>query len=171
MKKILLSVIVLVLVLSACTKEQFEDTYSDPAKVSTTTIDRQFAGVLSSNLSYVMYRYWQYFVVYQNTLTPWTQTAVTLNTNGRYIPGAAAVGDYWTTYYALLAQYKELLRVNGALTETEQQANRIYVIAATIYFYDFTQKAVDIWGDIPWSGAGLLGTLNGDYKNATASQR
>ncbi|HEX5154130.1 MAG TPA: SusD/RagB family nutrient-binding outer membrane lipoprotein [Parafilimonas sp.] len=171
MKKILSSVFILALALSACTKQQFEDTYADPSKVSTTTIDRQFAGVLSSNLTYVMYRYWQYFVVYQNTMTPWSQTAVTLNTNGRYIPGAAAVGDYWSSYYALLAQYKELLRVNAALSEADQQANRIYIITATIYFYDFTQKAVDIWGDIPWSGAGLLGTLGGDYKGATTAAK
>lgn len=171
MKKILSSVFVVALALSACTKQQFEDTYSDPSKVSSTTVDRQFAGVLSSNLSYVMFKYYQYFAVYQNTLIPWTQTAATLNTNGRYIPGAAAISDYWGSYYTLLAQYKELLRVNAALSEQEQQDNRIYIILATIYFYDFTQKSVDIWGDIPWSGAGLLGTDAGDYQAATASAK
>ncbi|MFT4154501.1 SusD/RagB family nutrient-binding outer membrane lipoprotein [Parafilimonas sp.] len=171
MKKILSILFVSVLVFSACTKKQFEDTYADPSKVSGTTVDRQFAGVLYSNTSYVMYKYYQYFAVYQNTLIPWTQTAATLNDNGRYIPGAAAISDYWDSYYALLAQYKELLRVNAALSEEEQQANRIYIIAATIYFYDFTQKTVDIWGDIPWSGAGLLGTLSGDYQSATTSAK
>lgn len=96
------------LIISACTKKQFEDAYADQSKFSTTTIDKQFAGVLSSNLNYVMYHYYDYFAVYQNTLIPWSQTAVTLNTNGRYIPGAAAIDDFWNTYYKLLAQYKEL---------------------------------------------------------------
>lgn len=171
MKKILLSALVLVLIGSGCTREQFSDAYPDPTRLSGTTVERQFAGVLSSPLNYLMYHYWDYFVVYQNTLIPWSQTAVTLNSNGRYIPGAAAIGDFWTTFYKLTAQYKDLLRVNSALSAEEQQANRIYVIAATIFYYDYTQKAVDLWGDIPWSGAGLLGTTGGDYQSATASAK
>jgi hypothetical protein len=168
MKKILLSGLVLMLVISGCTKKQFTDAYTNPSSVATTTVDRQFAGFMSSNLNYVMYHYWDYFVVYQNTLIPWSQTAVTLNSNGRYIPGAAAIGDFWSTYYGFLAQYKEILRVNSTLSAADQQANRLYIIAATIYYYDYTQKAVDLWGDIPWSGAGLLGTNGGDYQASAA---
>lgn len=171
MKKIFLSVLVLVFVASACKKDQFADAYTNPLKLTTTTVDRQFAGVLSSNLNYVMYHYWDYFVVYQNTLIPWSQTAVTLNTNGRYIPGAAAITDFWNTYYNLVAQYKELVRLYSSLSTEEQQANRIYMIAASVFYYDYTQKAVDLWGDIPWSGAGLLGTKGGDYQSATASAK
>ncbi|MGZ3853410.1 MAG: SusD/RagB family nutrient-binding outer membrane lipoprotein [Flavisolibacter sp.] len=171
MKKIFLGVLVLVLIVSGCTKKQFSDAYTDPSKLSETTVDRQFAGVLTSNLNYVMYHYWDYFVVYQNTVIPWSQTAVTLNTNGRYIPGAAAITDFWGTYYKLVAQYKDLVRIYSAMSTTDQQANRIYMIAATIYYYDFTQKAVDLWGDIPWSGAGLLGTTGGDFQAATASAK
>lgn len=171
MKKIVLSVLVLVIIGSGCTKDQFSESYPNPLKLSATTVERQFAGVLSSPLNYVMYHYYDYFAVYQNTLIPWSQTAVALNGNGRYIPGAAAIGDFWTTFYKLTAQYKDLLRVNAALSADEQQANRIYVIAATIFYYDYTQKAVDLWGDIPWTGAGLLGTMSGDYQSATASAK
>lgn len=171
MKKIILSVLVLALLGSGCTKKQFSDAYPDPLKLSATTVERQFAGVLSAPLNYVMYHYWDYFVVYQNTLIPWSQTAVTLNTNGRYIPGAAAISDFWTTFYKLTAQYKDLLRVNAAQSTADQQANRIYILAATIFYYDYTQKGVDLWGDIPWTGAGLLGTTGGDYQSATASAK
>src|ERR1051325_6605068 len=111
MKK-LFSIGMMVLTLaSACTKKQFSDAYSDPSKLSTTTVDRQLAGEMSSNLNYVMYHYWDYFVVYQNTLIPWSQTAVTLNTNGRYLPGAAAISDLWSTYYGFVAQYNEMRRL------------------------------------------------------------
>jgi len=159
------------LMASACTKKQLSDAYADPSKFATTTVDKQFAGVLASNLNYVMYHYYDYFVVYQNTLIPWSQTAVTLNTNGRYLPGAAAINDLWGTYYKLVAQYKELLKVNNALSQPEQANDRIYIIAATIYYYDFTQKMVDLWGDLPWSGAGLLSTDGGNFQNATASAK
>ncbi|TAN20349.1 MAG: SusD/RagB family nutrient-binding outer membrane lipoprotein [Chitinophagaceae bacterium] len=171
MKKIYIIGIAFLLVVSACTKQQFSSAYSDPSKLASTTIDRQFAGFLSSNLNYVMYHYWDYFVVYQNTLIPWSQTAVTLNTSGRYLPGAAAISDFWGTYYGFMAQYKELLRLNSKLSDADQKANRIYIIAATIYYYDYTQKAVDLWGDIPWSGAGLLGTKGGNFQAATTSAK
>lgn len=171
MKKIFLIGFVSLLAVSSCTKQQFADAYTDPRTIASTTVSQQFAGFLSSNLSYVMYHYWDYFVVYQNTLIPWSQTAASLNTNGRYLPGAAAISDVWKTYYGFLAQYKDLLRVYSAMSTDDQKANRIYYIAATIYYYDFTQKAVDLWGDIPWSGAGLLGTTGGDFQAATASAK
>jgi hypothetical protein len=168
MKQIFLSGFVLILVFSACTKKQFSDTYANPSSVATTTVDLQYAGFLSSNLNYTLYTYWDYFVVYQNTLIPWSQTAATINSTGRYLPGAAAMGDVWSTYYRFVAQYKELLRVYSALSTADQQADRIYIITATIYYYDFTQKMVDLWGDIPWSGAGLLGTNGGNYHASAA---
>jgi len=171
MKKIILSGLILMLFATACTKKQFSDAYTNPTKLAETTVDRQFAGVLASELNYVMYHYWDYFVVYQNTVIPWSQTAVTLNSNGRYIPGAAAVSDFWNNYYNLVAQYKDLLKVYGSLSTADQASNKIYIIAATIFYYDYTQKAVDLWGDIPWSGAGLLGTKGGDYQLATADAK
>ena len=132
MKKIIFSGLILMLFATACTKKQFSDAYTNPTKLAETTVDRQFAGVLASELNYVMYHYWDYFVVYQNTVIPWSQTAVTLNSNGRYIPGAAAVSDFWNNYYNLVAQYKDLLKVYGILSTADQTNNKIYVIAATI---------------------------------------
>ncbi len=168
MRKIILLGLVALMVASGCTKKQFSDAYADPSKVSSTTVDRQFAGFMSSNLNYIMYHYGPYFVDYQNTIIPWSQTAATLNTSGRYLPGAAAIGDVWSTYYGFVAQYKELLRLNSTLSAADQTADRLYIIAATIYYYDFTQKMVDIWGDLPWSGAGLLGTNGGNYQASAA---
>lgn len=168
MKKIFSISLLAILGMASCTKKQFQDSYPDPSKLSATTVDRQFAGMLSSNLNYTMYHYWDYFVVYQNTMIPWSQTAATINGNGRYMPGAAAIGDVWGTYYRLTAQYKEMLRLYNGLSATDQQANRIYYIAATVYFYDFTQKMVDIWGDIPWTKAGLLSANGGDYQVSAA---
>src|SRR6185312_2784549 len=80
----------------------------------------------------------------------------------------AAIGDRWKNYYAFLAQYKDLLRVYNLLPESEQADKRIYIILATIYFYDHSQRVVDLHGDIPWSEAGLLGTNSGDYQRSAA---
>lgn len=170
MKKsiILYTAIVFIATFSSCSKSQFADDYKNPLKVSSTTIEKQFAGFLGANVDYVMYKYWNYFVVLQNTLLPWTQTVGMINTPGRYIPGAAAIGDRWSNYYAFLAQYKDLLKVYDAASEEEQADKRIFIIIATIYFYDHSQKVIDLHGDIPWSEAGLLGTYGGDYKKSAA---
>lgn len=168
MKKIfLISAVVSLAAISSCTKKQFADDYADPSKVSSTTVEQQFAGFLSSNLDYTMYQYWNYFVVLQNTMLPWTQSVGIVNTPGRYVPGAAAISAKWQSYYGFLAQYKELLRLYNNLSPADQADKRIYIIAATIYFYDHTEKMVDIFGDLPWSEAGLLGTNGGDYVKST----
>jgi hypothetical protein len=169
MKRIfLIFTVALVAVVSSCKKSLFKDDYTDPSKVGSTTVEKQFAGFLGANQDFVMYKYWNYFVVLQNTLLPWTQTVGIVNAPGRYVPGAAAIGDRWGNYYGFLAQYKDLLRVYSTLSEEEQADKRIFIIAATIYFYDHSQKVVDLHGDIPWSEAGLLGTYGGDYQKASA---
>ncbi len=170
MKKsiILYIAIAFIAVASSCSKSQFEGDYRNPLKVGSTTVEQQFAGFLAANRDYVMYKYGNYFIVLQNTLLPWTQTVGMVNAPGRYVPGAAAIGDRWSNYYAFLAQYKDLLKVYNGLSAEEQQEKRIYIIMATIYFYDHSQKVVDLHGDIPWSEAGLLGTNGGDYKISSA---
>lgn len=154
--------------LVSCSKSDFEDAYAQPNTLNETTLEKQFAGVLTANLAYTMYRYDNYFITLQNTCLPWTQAVGVINTNGRYVPGAAAIGGRWQNYYTFVAQYKDLLRVYNTLSPEEQAAKKIYIIAATIFYYDQSQKQVDLHGDIPWSQAGLLSTNNGDYQASYA---
>ena len=154
--------------LGACTKSDFEDAYAQSSTLNASTVEKQFAGTLTSNLAYTMYRYENYFITLQNTCLPWTQAVGVINTNGRYVPGEAAISGRWQNYYNFLAQYKDLLRLYGTLSAEEQAQKKIYVIAATIFYYDQSQKQVDLHGDIPWSEAGLLSTHNGDYKGSYA---
>lgn len=169
MKKIFLIIAVAFIVgITSCSKNQLADNYTNPVKVASTTVEKQFAGFLSYNQDYVMYKYWNYFVVLQNTLLPWTQAVGMINAPGRYVPGAAAISARWGNYYGLLAQYKDLLRIYNALPTAEQEEKRVFIVMATIYFYDHTQKVVDLHGDIPWSEAGLLGTNGGDYQKSAA---
>ncbi|MBS1576431.1 MAG: SusD/RagB family nutrient-binding outer membrane lipoprotein [Bacteroidetes bacterium] len=169
MKKIFLITTIAVLAgASSCTKKQFSDAYANPQTVNQTTIEKQFSGFLAANLDYVMYRYWNYFVILQNTALPWSQATGILNNPGRYVPGAAAVTDRWKNFYSFLAQYKEFLNLYSKQTDEEKADKRLYYIAATIYFYDHTEKVVDLHGNIPWSEAGLLSTNGGDYSGSYA---
>ena len=169
MKKIfLITALIIATGITSCKKSQLSDAYVNPATAHSTTIEKQYAGFLSSDLDYVMYRYWNYFVVLQNTALHYTQAVGWQNAPGQYIPGAASITDRWNNFYTFLAQYKEFLNVYSKQSATDQKNKRIYLISATIHFYDQTQKVVDLHGDIPWSEAGLLSTNGGNYAKSYA---
>ena len=164
MKKIILMcVTALSLAMTSCKKQDFADSYADPSKISNTSVEKQFAGFLSSNREYVVPAYWNYFVVLRTTVNRYAQAVGWVNSTGQYIPGAASINDRWNNYYNFLAQYRELEKVYSAMSTSDQQLRRIYMIAATIYLYDHTQKVVDLHGDIPWSEAGKLSANGGNY--------
>ncbi|MFT3845211.1 MAG: SusD/RagB family nutrient-binding outer membrane lipoprotein [Lacibacter sp.] len=162
--KLFVLVTALTLVLTACKKKDFADSYADPSKISNTTVEKQFAGFLSANREYVVPSYWNYFVVLRTSVNRYNQAVGWVNSSGQYVPGAAGITDRWNNYYDFLAQYRELQNVYGTLSTDDQKLRRIFMIAATIYFYDHTQKVVDLHGDIPWSEAGKLSANGGDYQ-------
>lgn len=151
----------------SCTKDDFEDAYRDPSKVTTTNVPKQFAGFMKINFEDVIPSYWNYYTVLRSTSLNYTQAHGFTNTTGRYIPGPA-VNDRWGRYYKFITQYRELEKVMAALPAAEQTENRIYTITSTIYLYDHTQKMVDNFGDIPFSEAGKIGATGGNYSNALA---
>ncbi|MFC5683698.1 SusD/RagB family nutrient-binding outer membrane lipoprotein [Flavobacterium sp. MAHUQ-51] len=160
---IILGVLVAAMSFNACTKEDFSENYANPSKVSTTTLDKQFAGLLYSNREYVLPAYWNYYVVLRSTLNHYTQAVGWVNSDNQYVPGAAAITDRWINFYSFLTQYREMEKINNTLSDTEKANYKIFMIAGKIYLYDHLQKVVDLHGDIPFTEAGMLSTNNGDY--------
>lgn len=148
-----------------CQISEFEDNYTNPARVSETSVEKQYTGFMISNRTYVLPSYWNYFVVLRITLNRYNQTIGWINEENQYVPGSAAITDRWNNYYSFLAQYRELEKVYGELTPQEQADYRIFMITAATYLYDHTQKIVDLHGDIPWTQAGMLSTNGGNYEN------
>jgi hypothetical protein len=170
MKKILIVIAVAAFsFFTSCQKADFADSYPDPSKISTTNVEKQFAGFMQSNSDYVIPNYWNYFVVLRTTINHYTQAVGWQNSGGQYVPGAASIGAIWSSYYGFLAQYREFENVFAAQTDADKKLNRIYMIAATIYLYDHTQKNIDLHGDIPFSTAGLISKNGGDYTSSYAS--
>lgn len=165
MKKLslILTILIMGIVLNACSKDDFSENYADPAKISTTTLDKQFAGLLYTNRNYVLPAYWNYFVVMRTTLTRYTQAVGWVNDDNQYVPGEAGISNRWSDFYAFLTQYREMEKINDALSPVEQSNYRIFMIAGTIYLYDHLQKVVDLHGDIPFSEASKLSQNGGDY--------
>lgn len=175
MKKIfiILTTAGLILGFAACKKSDFSDSYADPSKVAASTVDKQYAGFITSftwansdkgQHGYVIPSYWDYFVVLRTTLLRYTQAVGWENGDNQYVPGSAGLRDRWNDYYYFVSQFRELEKIYANLTATEQAELRAYMLTATIFFYDQTQKVVDLHGGIPWSEAGKLSTNGGDYK-------
>ena len=161
--------IVMATAISGCTEADFSENYANPSKVSTATVEKQFAGMLVANKDYVLPAYWNYFVVLRTTLTRYTQAVGWINTANQYVPGEAGIGGRWGNYYDFLAQYRELEKIYNNLSPEEQADLRVYMLTATIYLYDHTQRVVDLHGDIPFSEAGRLSQNGGDYLNSLPS--
>ena len=161
--RILMFSIALALAFAACQKADFADSYTNPSKIAATTVEKQFTGFLNSNKWYVLPDYWNYFVVLRITLNRYNQAVGWVNSSNQYIPGASAGSDRWNNYYGFLSQFRELEKINAKLSADDKADRRIYMIAATMYFYDHTQRIVDLHGDIPWSEAGKLSINGGDY--------
>lgn len=166
--KIYIAFFALVVLSVACQKSDFESSYADPSKISATTVEKQFTGFLNANKWYVLPDYWNYFVVLRTSLQRWNQAVGWANTDNQYVPPSSGVNDRWNTYYGFLAQYRELEKVYATLGAADKTDRRIYMIAATIYLYDHTQRVVDLHGDIPFSTAGLLSANGGDYEKSYA---
>jgi tetratricopeptide (TPR) repeat protein len=164
MKKILPLIVVLLSFFGSCTQEDFEESYANPSKISSSSVEKQFAGFLASNREYVVPSYWNYFVVLRTTVNRYTQAVGWANSTAQYLPGAGLISNRWDNYYNFLAQYRELEKIYNALPADDQQLRRIYMIAATIYLYDHTEKVVDLHGDIPFTEAGKLSANGGDYQ-------
>lgn len=154
--------------LASCTVEDFEENYTDPSKLSETTVGKQFSGMIYTNRQSVLPSYWDYFVIKRITSNRYAQAVGWVNVENQYVPGSAAVNDRWNNYYNFMAQFRELQKVYDGLTDLQKEDNRVYMIAATTYFYDHTQQVVDLHGDIPWSEAGMLSINGGDYSKSYA---
>lgn len=170
MKKIFLIFIAAAtgLTFTACTKSDFADSYSDPSKVQVSTIDKQYAGFIYSYNRYNLPSYWNYFVILRTTLQHYTQAVGWENGDNQYVPGAASITDRWNDYFYTLAQYRELENIYNKLTDIEKKELRIYMLTATIYLYDQSQKTVDMHGDLPWSEAGKISANRSNYAAAYA---
>ena len=169
MKKIKLLFIGISLVFaSSCTQSDFEEAYPNPGKISETSVERLFTGLLYTNRDYVLPAYRNYFVTLRTTLNHYVQTTGWANETGQYIPGSSGAEDIWYNYYATVSQYRELEKVYSKEDANSQKDKLVYILAAKIYLYDNTQRMVDIFGSIPFSEAGKLSTNSGDYSKSLA---
>lgn len=152
----------------ACRESEFTEAYPDPAKIAETTIEKQFTGILYASRDYVLPGYRYYFVTLRTSINHYTQATGWVNESGQYVPGSSGTEDVWYNYFNVLAQYRELQKIYASKPTDQQNDRKIFMLAAAVYVYDYTQKMVDLFGPIPFTQAGLLSTNGGEYLTSTA---
>ena len=152
----------------SCKESEFTDSYADPSKIAATTVEKQFTGFLQSTKDYILPGYTNYFVALRTSINHYNQVTGWVNESGQYVPGSAGSEAVWFNYYNMLAQYRELQKIYASQTTAEQADRKFFMTLARIYLYDQTERMVDLFGAIPFTEAGMLGTNGGDYANANA---
>jgi len=155
----------LAVMFNSCDNSELEELYANPGKSSTATVENFFTGFLKSANEVVMPYYWRFFVVEQPTMGRFTQVMGWSNSPDQYIVSAAITDWRWGQYYkGPMTQYRVFQKLYSELDEAGQAEMKVFDLAAKVFFYDQTQQMVDIFGDIPWSEAGMvrdIGDLDG----------
>jgi len=153
----------IIIATTACKKESFSDYYRNPSKITESSIEKQYTGVIMGFKELIIPTYRNLFVTLRPTINRYIQTLGWVNEANQLTVGAAATSDRWEQYYKGLAQFKDLEVIFNKLNTIDQSEQRVFYLTSKVLFYDQSQQMVDLFGDIPWSEAGKLNTNGGNY--------
>jgi hypothetical protein len=174
MKRILTGVFACLMVvagLMSC-QDTLEEQYLDPEKTAEPSIAKFFTKMLDNNR--VRAEYWNVRTFLNVHPAVYTQSISFTNTSRRYQQNLAYLDDFWKDYYTprgegisgVVAHMREIEKEYATLPAEEKAKADVYLYAAKVTYYDQTAQMVDLWGDIPFSKAGML-NLTGE---TTASE-
>ncbi|MDR3009325.1 MAG: SusD/RagB family nutrient-binding outer membrane lipoprotein [Sphingobacterium sp.] len=149
--------------ITSCKKDSFGEYYKNQGKVSESTPEKQFTGMIYGFRALIIPTYGNYFITLRPTINLYIQNLGSINQANQLLPGSAATEERWNKYYEGLAQYKEFTRLYDALSTEDKLQKKVMELAAKVIFYDQTEQMVDLYGAIPWSEAGKLMANGGDY--------
>ncbi|WP_333821079.1 SusD/RagB family nutrient-binding outer membrane lipoprotein [Ohtaekwangia sp.] len=156
----IVSLLIAATIMNAC-RHELDERYLNPDRTSHATIDQFFTEMLNNNR--VRPSYWEVSTFINWHIGIYTQSVGYLNTESVYQQNEAYISNYWDDFYrpgpngsGVMAQYREIEKEYAALSADEQKEMEIFVQAARVVLYEETIKMVDLWGDIPFSEAGML---------------
>lgn len=150
---------------SGCKDSDFADLYVNPAGTSTVSCEKLMTGVFWSSRWHTMGElYWRY-IFDKNHLGIYCQTVGYLNTADRYAGTRGYQQNRWNNFYETLTQYRVLQVTYNELPDADKPNNEVFELLSRAFVYNQLQEVVDIWGDVPYSEAGVLPTT-GDLATA-----
>jgi hypothetical protein len=148
-------------ILATACQDELADRYLNPDKTTSATIDKFFTAMLNNDRTRPAY--WEISTFVNWHIGVYTQSVGFLNSETMFQQNESYIQDRWNDFYrpsangsGIVATYREIEKGYNALSDPEKINNEIFLRAAQIVLYDQATQIVDLWGDIPFSEAGML---------------
>ncbi|MDI9864359.1 SusD/RagB family nutrient-binding outer membrane lipoprotein [Flectobacillus sp. DC10W] len=158
------AMLAIVATLSSC-KDQLGDLYLNPEQTTTPSVEKFFTQILNNDRIYP--KYWDMRTFALTHAGVFSQVISFTNDKFIYREQAQYTEQRWGDFYTTngngsgpLAHYREIEKQYAKLSAAEKQNADVFVNAAKVAMLEQTAQMVDLWGDIPFSEAGML-NLNG----------
>jgi len=151
--------------MAACSKKSFDDRYNDPERTTKGSIDGLYTGLFKNRR--IIPDYWHLWTFTSLNMGIYTQTVGFNNSSKIYEPGVNYSKDRWDDFYAPfsndgnwtapVSNFREMEKLyDGLEKESEKAGYLLFMETARIFVYDQATQMVDLWGDIPFTQAGMI---------------
>ena len=151
--------------LGSCSNTDYTEKYPDPSKTNTVSVPDVFTAVLFKGNTWLNPVYYRYYCQTQ-TSGVFGGMIGSSNGKGRFMGGGEGrFNDRWTNFYDMLTQYRVLEKTYNKLDESEQSANKVYLMVSRSILESQLHEMLSLFGAVPFKGAGTLWE-NSDYTGA-----
>ncbi|MDR2929135.1 MAG: SusD/RagB family nutrient-binding outer membrane lipoprotein [Cytophagaceae bacterium] len=152
---------------TGCKDSLFDELYIDPSKTTEVSCEKLMTGVFYQSLRVTKPSYYHYYTMNIMTLARYTQTVGVANSEGMFHPNDGYNTGRWQVFYKSLTNFRLLEDTYSKLDAAGRSDNEIFLLAAKVFLYGQLQEIVDLWGDVPFSEAGML-PITGDVVSSYA---
>lgn len=146
--------------LLAC-QDELESRYNNLDETAEASIDQFFTAMLNNNR--VWPRYWEMSTFVNWHVGVYTQAVGFLNSESLYQQNDSYIQDRWDDFYrpsdtgaGVMSVFREIESRYEASSDDARAQAALFYQAARVVLFDRTSEMVDLWGDIPFSEAGML---------------
>jgi hypothetical protein len=157
---LLLAISAALFTFGSCAEEDFTDRYFNPEKVTTTSVDKLFTGVLDKAGDFLKIGYGR-FMLHDQGVGKLAQSWGVRLDDELYNDGLYMY-ETWGRYIGVVTQYKVLEKEYNALGDESLKA---YVLCGKAVMYQAMLQALDEFGKLPYSEVGLY-LINGEMAYA-----
>lgn len=145
--------------LAGCSDDKYNELFDDPDKTTQVTCAKLMTGTFydRDGRDYTFNAYWRVYT-WDNIFGKYAQTCGYKNNSGSvYYYNDGYASDRWTAFYKRLAQFRNLEDVYNNEPASEQVDDVIFKNLAEVFILDHLSQLCDLFGDIPYFKAGMLG--------------
>lgn len=137
----------------SCSDSKMEELYPNPDLRTTAKIEYLFTQLQTQNANYI-WTYWDMGTMVLQHLSVYAQTGGYIATNDRFTQNVSYLGDRWRGYYNGLGTFREMELLLPDVDPTMATGYDLIVNLGKAICIHETQKATDLWGDMPYSQGG-----------------